>query len=96
VDRAALATLYKTAIGDFKPKLTLILDLPVDAGLARAAQREGKETRYESMGTAFHERVRNGFMEIAKADPARCKVIDATQSLDTIHKAILAEVLKVL
>ncbi len=96
VDKEALTMLYKGAIGDFKPALTLILDLPVEDGLARAAQRQGKETRYESMGAAFHERVRNGFKEIAKAEPGRCKVIDATQSLEAIHKAILAEVLKVL
>lgn len=96
VDRTALATLYKSAIGDFKPALTLILDLPVEAGLARAAQRVGKETRYESMGTEFHERVRNGFKEIAKAEPDRCKVIDGTQSIEAIHKIILAEVEKVL
>jgi dTMP kinase len=95
VDRAALASLYKTAIGDFRPKLTLILDLPVEDGLARAAQRQGKETRYESMGTEFHERVRQGFKEIAAAEPDRCKVIDGRQSLEAIHQAIFAEVLKV-
>ena len=96
VDLDALRTLYQTAIGDFKPRLTLILDLPVEAGLERAAKRGGKETRYESMGLEFHERVRTGFREIAKAEPDRCKVIDATQSIEAIHVAIVAEVLKVI
>lgn len=96
IDVTALHTLYKAAIGDFKPKLTLILDLPVEAGLERASQRGGKETRYESMGTEFHERVRQGFQAIAKAEPGRCKVIDGRQSIDDIHLQVLAEVLKVL
>lgn len=96
VDLEMLRTLYKTAIGDFKPRLTLILDLPVDAGLKRAAKRGGSETRYESMGLKFHELVRKGFQDIAKAEPDRCKVIDAAQDIETIHRAIVAEVLKVL
>jgi dTMP kinase len=95
IDLDVLRTLYKAAIGDFKPNLTLILDLPVEAGLERAAKRGGKETRYESMGLEFHERVRNGFREIAKAEPDRCKVIDAVQDIETMHRAIVAEVLKV-
>jgi dTMP kinase len=96
VDKAVLAGLYKAAIGDFKPHITLILDLPVEEGLVRASNRGGKETRYEGMGNDFHERVRRGFQEIAKAEPARCRIIDATQSIDAIHSAILAETLKVL
>jgi len=95
-DKDALAALYKIAIGDFKPDLTLILDLPVDAGLARAATRGGKETRYESMGEEFHTRVRDGFRAIAKAEPARCKLIDAARDIHAIHADIVAEVLKVL
>lgn len=95
IDLDVLRNLYKAAIGDFKPRLTLILDLPVEAGLERAGKRGGKETRYESMGLEFHERVRNGFREIAKAEPDRCKVIDAAQDIDTMHRAIAAEVMKV-
>lgn len=96
VDLAALTALYKIAIGDFKPRVTLILDLPVDVGLARAGQRGGKETRYESMGVAYHERVRRGFQEIGRSEPERCKIIDAAVDFDTIHRTVVAEVLKVL
>ncbi len=96
VDRAVLQQLYDVAVGGFKPRLTLILDLPVDVGLARAATRGGKENRYETMGREFHERVRRGFLEIARADPGRCRLIDATRDLDTIHQAMMAEVLKVI
>jgi len=96
INKDALASLYKIAVGDFKPDLTLILDLPVDAGLARAATRGGKETRYESMGEQFHMHVREGFRAIAAAEPARCKLIDAGRDIDAIHRDIVAEVLKVL
>jgi dTMP kinase len=91
-DRAMLGTLYDIAVGDFRPNLTLILDLPVEAGLKRAAARRGTETRYESLPVDFHERVRAGFLDIAAADPTRCVVIDATAGIDEIARAIAAAV----
>ena len=80
--------LYEVAVGDFRPDLTLILDLPIETGLLRAAARRGAETRYESLPRDFHARVRAGFLEIAKRDPKRCVVIDATGDIDTIAAAI--------
>lgn len=88
IDRAMLGTLYDMTVGDFRPDLTLILDLPVEEGLARAAARRGKETRYESLPVDFHERVRAGFLEIAAADPERCLVIDASAGIDDIARSI--------
>lgn len=88
IDRAMLGALYDMTVGDFRPDLTLILDLPVDAGLARAAARRSKETRYESLPVGFHERVRAGFLEIAAADPERCVVIDASAGIDDIARSI--------
>jgi len=88
VDRRIFDELYKVAAGDFRPDLTLILDLPIESGLSRAAARRGAETRYESLPRDFHARVRAGFLEIAKHDPKRCVVIDATGDIDTIAAAI--------
>jgi dTMP kinase len=88
LDPAMLDALYEAAVGSFRPDLTLILDLPVETGLARAAERRGTETRYESLPREFHERVRKGFLEIAKREPERCAVIDATKDIDTIAAAI--------
>ncbi|MGQ3298103.1 dTMP kinase [Reyranella sp.] len=88
IDRAMLGALYDMTVGDFRPDLTLILDLPVEAGLARAAARRGKETRYESLPVAFHERVRAGFLDIAAAAPERCVVIGATAGIDDIARSI--------
>jgi dTMP kinase len=88
LDLATLDRLYDVAVGAFRPDLTLILDLPVDAGLARAASRRGAETRYESLPRDFHERVREGFLTIARNEPERCAVIDAAQDIDAVAAAI--------
>jgi dTMP kinase len=92
LDLAVLDRLYAVAVGDFRPDLTLILDLPVETGLERAATRRGTETRYESLPRAFHDRVRTGFLDVAQAEPHRCFVIDATGDIDTIAAAIAAVV----
>ncbi|WP_207478630.1 dTMP kinase [Arenibaculum pallidiluteum] len=92
VGRAAVEALHEIAIGDFRPDLTLVLDLPVEAGLARAASRGGAEDRYERMGVAFHERLRQGFLDIAAREPGRCAVIDAARGPEAVHRAVIAAV----
>lgn len=84
-----LRQLTRLAIGDFTPDLTVILDLPVADGLKRAGGRGGAEDRYERMGLDFHERLRQGFLSIARDEPDRCAVVDAAQSQDQVHQAIL-------
>ena len=83
--------LHKLVFGDFSPDLTLILDLPVDVGLARAARRHGKdggyEDRYERMTTQFHERLRQAFLAIAAAEPKRCLVLDAGAPPEAVSQA---------
>jgi dTMP kinase len=86
---AVLTELHRLIAGDLKPDLTLLLDLPVEEGLARAQARRGDETRFEQKDIHFHKRVRRGFLAIAKAEPARCIVIDASRSIDDIHRAVL-------
>lgn len=84
--------LHANALGDFGPDLTLILDLPVDVGLRRADGRAGDEDRYERMESGFHERLRQGFLAIAEAEPDRCVLIDAAGSTDAVAAAILEAV----
>ncbi len=88
IERQIFEQLYKIAVGDFRPDLTLILDLPIEIGLKRAAERRGSETRYESLPNDFHARVNRGFLEIAAQEPKRCVVIDATGTIDAIAAAI--------
>jgi dTMP kinase len=88
IERRIFEQLYEVAVGAFRPDLTVMLDLPVETGLERAAARRGSETRYESLPMDFHRRVRAGFLEIARREPKRCLVIDATGKVDTIAEAI--------
>ncbi len=83
-----IGALEQAVIGADWPELTLILDLPVAVGLARAARRGGAEQRFESKGLAFHERLRSGFLEIAAAEPQRCRVIDAEVGVDEVAQAV--------
>ena len=87
-----IEALYRLVIGDFAPDLTIILDLPVETGLARAAARHGAENRYESLGLAFHQRVRDGFRAIAAAEPLRCALIEADATLEIVRNRVLLAV----
>lgn len=84
-----VAQVQRVALGDFRPDLTLILDIPPEAGLRRAAVRHGGEDRYERMDVAFHHRLRDGFRAIADAEPGRCAVIDAAATIETVQARIL-------
>ena len=84
-----LAALHRFALGAFAPDLTLILDLPVEIGLARAAARPAAADRFERLDHAFHERLRQGFLRIAEADSARCVLVDASNDPGAIHQAVL-------
>lgn len=84
--------LHALVLGDVRPDLTLVLDVPADVGLARRAGESGRKDRYERMGLAFHERVRAGFLEIARFKPERCVVIDGRGPPDAVAAAIRREV----
>ncbi|MCE3233284.1 MAG: dTMP kinase [Rickettsiaceae bacterium] len=81
--------LHNLTIGTFKPDLTIILDIAIDTGIDRAVKRRGLENRYERMDKSFHERVQNGFREIARQEPGRCVLIDASGTIKDIHKQII-------
>lgn len=89
---AELLRLQQFAIGDFAPDLTLILDLPAAEGLARAVRRSGRADRFERLDAAFHERLRDGFRRIATDNPQRCATIDASASVESVRRAVLAAV----
>lgn len=91
--REFVTALHRLVVGSIAPDLTLILDLPVDEGLTRAAARAGGEDRYERMDRAFHERVRQGFLAIARDEPERCAVIDARGSREAVAAELLRQVI---
>lgn len=88
---ALLEQLYRLLYGTFAPALTLLLDLPPEIGLARAQARgSAGESRFESLGLAYHQRIREGFLARAAAEPGRFVRIDATAEPPVVHAEILA------
>jgi dTMP kinase len=78
--------MQRVTIGDLKPDLTIILDLPVEIGLQRAAARRGSATpdRFESEQLSFHQGLREAYRKIAAEDPKRCVLVDANSDPDTV------------
>ena len=93
IPKDLLDDLYKISVGDFKPDLTLILDLDPEIGLARSMKKASgmlqKETRHESRGLKFHQNLRAGFLEMAKAEPHRFVVINADTDINSLHSQIV-------
>ncbi|HKX63730.1 MAG TPA: dTMP kinase [Rhizomicrobium sp.] len=92
VPRETIRRIDSAVLDDFAPDLTLVLDLDVTLGLQRAAARGAAENRFEKFGADFHERLRQAFLDIARRNPERCRVIDAGGSEDQVAAAILAAV----
>ena len=85
VDLDLLARLEQTVVGEQRPQLTLVFDLDPVLGLERARQRDpARSDRFERMGLEFHQRLRAGFLEIARSEPGRCILIDATRPRDEV------------
>ena len=82
-----IATLETFVQGDLRPDLTLIFDLPVEVGLARASAR-GRLDRFELEGRTFFDAVRSAFLKRAKADLARYVLVDAAQPLAQVQQSL--------
>jgi dTMP kinase len=92
LERETIRRIDSAVLDDFAPDLTLVLDLDVATGLERALSRSGAETRFEKFGPAFHEKLREAFLEIARRSPERCRVIDASGTEDQVAEAIFTAV----
>lgn len=86
VSPGMLNAMQRVTIGDLKPDLTIILDVPVEIGLQRAAARRGAGAadRFESEDIKFHQDLREAYRQIAAEDPSRCVLIDATPAPDAV------------
>lgn len=93
VSEENLRYLYKIAVGDFKPDLTIVLDIAPEIGLkrsfAKAETSDNKELRFENINIDFHNRLRNGFLQIAENEPDRCVVLDANKAIEELHQDII-------
>lgn len=93
LDRGLIRRLNDIAAPALRPDVTVLLDLPVDVGLARAFQRMDastapREERFELETKEFHERVREGYRWLARKEPDRFIVVDAQMSVELVHQAI--------
>jgi len=94
VDHKLIRALERVTVGDLRPDLTFILDVPADVGLARAGKRRGEAAadRFEEESLATHEQLREAYRRLAISEPARCIMIDATAPkaavADRIWKAV--------
>lgn len=86
---AVVEEIHRIAVGDFKPDLTIILDVPVKVALERASARGGIEDRFERKGVAYHERVREAFIKISQSDSEKYALIDGSMTMDQVTTAIL-------
>lgn len=87
---SVLARLDRIAVGEDRPDLTLVLDVPPEIGLARMRARSDAPDRFEADGIAQHAARRRAFLEIAAREPQRCAVIDASAGADRVAAGIRA------
>ena len=87
IDTARIEVLEEWVQGELRPDMTLLLDLPVDLGLKRAGERSAPD-RFEQEQQAFFERVRATYLDIARAEPQRYRIIDASGSIDEVQSRI--------
>jgi dTMP kinase len=94
LDTALIRQLHQLACGGMTPHLTLLLDLAPEAGLARAWRRidadsaHAKESRFETEALAFHQRVRDGYLLLARREPQRFAIIDAAGDRKAVWRQI--------
>lgn len=92
-DTSIMDKLYNIVAGTFKPNITFLLDIDVKIGLERSFKKSQtmatKELRFENVDVAFHERLRQGYLELAKSNPDRFIIINANQSIEDVTKEII-------
>ncbi len=86
LDIEQIKTLNNLATGGKQPDLTLVFDVDIETSMKRVGSHKD---RMESSGIEFFNRVRNGYLELAKQEPDRIKVVDSTKSIEDVHKQVL-------
>ena len=92
-DLGVLRTLLDFSTGGLKPDLTLLLDVPVEAGMERKMDNDTEWNRLDAKSEAFHRRVRQGYLTLAEEEPERWVVIDAVRSKEEVQAAMRKAIL---
>ncbi|MFZ0725614.1 MAG: dTMP kinase [Desulfobacterales bacterium] len=102
LDLAKIRHIHRFILGDIRPDMTLLLDLPPEVGLARAwtqleqGDRSGIESRFEKEALDFHRRIRAGYLDLARQEPARFCLIDAERDAAAVRGEIEAAILRLM
>lgn len=101
LDLSFIRDLDRLVLRGFKPDLTFILDIDPEAGLSRtekrlvnAGDRESTEDRFERLDFSFHKKLRQGYLDVASANPDRCVVMNASLSVEELSELLLDRTLK--
>lgn len=86
LDLTRINSLNEIATGGLKPDLTIVFDIDIETSMSRVGSNKD---RMESAGMEFFNRVRNGYLEIAKQEPNRVKVINSSDTIENIHKQVV-------
>jgi dTMP kinase len=85
-------SIHEKLVSNITPDLTFVLDIGIKSHKERLAKRGESKDRYESLNEAFHQKVIDGFKEIAQSNPNRCHLIDSSNSAELTHKLILKKI----
>ena len=97
IDRAIVSRIDAWSVGTIRPDRTLLFDCPIDAGLARARARDGETTgRFEGEELDFHRRVRDAYLEIARREPERVRIVDSTRAPEEVFQEVIRRISEVL
>ena len=88
VSENLIRNLNRSLINNLKPSLTILLDIDPNIGLGRSKRRNNNELRYENMPLSYHKKIRNAYLDIAKKNKKRIKIIDASLNKDSISEII--------
>ncbi|MBF0124677.1 MAG: dTMP kinase [Magnetococcales bacterium] len=92
IEPVVIATINRLVLGTLLPDLTLVLDISPEIGLQRARDRDGGNDRFAREELLFHQRIRQGFLDLVEQQPQRCCLIDASQSVDQVAERIWSRV----
>lgn len=94
VDLLFIKNLHQQLFSTHQPDLTFVFDLDPAIGIKRSLERHTSETRFENLQLDFHHRMRQGYLDIAQENPTRCRLIDASKTVQETHKTIVQEIEK--
>lgn len=88
LDPVQVGQIIRIAVGETRPRLTVVLDVPLGVAQQRMRQRAASKDRFERESEEFFSRVRQGFLELAAAEPERVRVVDSTGTVEDVHERV--------